>query len=249
MSDAQPNQPTGGLVVLQTILRKPYSDIRPFEEWLKENATRYLIGEHEADLEIQTTHCHILIVGLKVTRESLRKIIQKVAPGQGQNCTMARTQKKPRNLYDEQLLMDYILKGSISHHRSSSYTEEQLTNSASKWVHHEPVASEAINKDNAQQGGVKERPKQNKYEDCHQILDQYFTASEEYPDAAIDTQTPEGRARIPAAIIHWANKTRKAMNSYLVADYYDIILQQAVPEYYHTLCADIINQRHRFSHN
>jgi len=246
-SPSPTNQPTPGPVVLQTILRRPYQGLEPFAEWLKEHTSNFIIGEHEADLEIQTTHCHILIEGLKVTREALRKQIVKYSPGQGQNCTMAKTEKT-KVLYETDPLLDYILKGNINHYRASSFTSQKIKESVSRWVKHDKK------QDNAQAPGLmtitahKKKPS-TKFEDCNQILDQYFTVNQENPHKwQVDVDCSENRQKVVSAIISWANANHKAMNSFLVADYYDEILKQSVPEYYQKLCVNIINQRHRFSH-
>lgn len=135
MESIPPNQPNPPAEeVLQTILHKPYEEIKAFSEWLKENTLNYIIGEHEADLEVKTTHCHILIEGLKVTRESLRKQVIKHAPGRGQNCTMSETQQKPRQKYNRDFLAIYIIKGKESVIKSSTFTEEHHADWASKWI-------------------------------------------------------------------------------------------------------------------
>jgi len=239
------NQPTG-VVVLQTILHRPFAGMEAFASWLKESTSNYIIGEHEADAEIATTHCHILIAGLKVTREALRKQIQKVSPGKGQNCTMAKTQNEPRVPYDEILLRNYIIKGNIKHVMSTSYDDATVITAAAAWITHEPAVSKtSINSDVATT--VNKKKKSNKYEDCHEILDQYFTISDTN-QTRLDSTTAHGRAQIYQAITMWANAKRKAMSTYLAADYYDIIIQQAVPDHYANLVADIINHRHRWSH-
>jgi len=238
------NQPTG-VVVLQTILHRPFAGMEAFASWLKESTSNYIIGEHEADAEIATTHCHILIAGLKVTREALRKQIQKVSPGKGQNCTMAKTQNEPRVPYDEILLRNYIIKGNVKHVMSTSYDDATVTTAAAAWIHHESAASSA----NAEPAAatMNKKKKSNKYEDCHEILDQYFTKNDQNPNAELNSKTPQGRRQIYEAIGLWSNAKRKAMTTYQAADYYDIIIQQAVPDHYMNLVADIINHRHRWS--
>lgn len=242
-SPPQPNQPTPA-VVLQTILNKPYEEIKAFSEWLKKNTSNYLIGEHPPAVK-KGIHCHILIEGLKVSRESLRKQVIKYAPGSGQNATMAECHKTKKK-YETDFLAVYILKGKPEYHRASSFSEDKIVEYASRWiepaVRHlnvEPVATT-----------VKKKPS-NKFEDCEQILDEYFpNAQNELISGArwhIKVDCQENRTRIVSAIIAWANAHRKAMNSYLVADYYDIVLSLAQPEYYQNLCIDIINHRHRFS--
>lgn len=241
------NQPTG-VEVLQTILHRPFAGLEPFAAWLKENTLNYLIGEHEADAKIAHTHCHILIAGLKVTREGLRKQIQKYSPGKGQNCTMAKTQEEPRVPYDEELLMDYIIKGNSQQVKSTSYDDAKVTTAAAAWITHEPAVSSTPINNEGVATTVNKKKKSNKYEDCHEILDQYFTKSDQNPNVELDSKTPQGRRQIYEAIGLWSNAKRKAMTTYQAADYYDIIIQQAVPDHYMNLVADIINHRHRWSH-
>jgi len=136
MESIPTNQPNPPVVVLQTILKKPYEEIKAFSEWLKENTQNYLIGEHPPDEQVKNFHCHILIQGLKVTRESLRKQVVKYSPGRGQNCTMAETEQKPKRKYDTDFLAVYIIKGKESLIKSSSFTDEHHADWASKWVDH-----------------------------------------------------------------------------------------------------------------
>jgi len=238
-SPSPTNQPTGP-PVLQTILRRPYQGLEPFAEWLKENTSNYIIGEHEADPEIQTTHCHILIEGLKVTRESLRKQIVKYSPGQGQNCTMAKTEKT-KVPYETDPLLNYILKGDIKHYRASSFSSQKIKEAVSRWVKHDKKQD---NPGLMTITAPKKKPV-TRFEDCHQILDQYFTVTPENPDAALDVKTIQGRDRIKKVIVLWANHNHKPMNPYTVADYYDEIIKQGLPEHYINMCSAIINQRHR----
>jgi hypothetical protein len=139
------NQPTSQptLPVLHVVLRKPYEAIKAFVEWVKDNVSNYLVGEHEADPDINTTHCHILLEGLKVSKEALRKQILKVSPGQGQYVIMEKTQKT-RLPYDRNFLGIYILKGKCHTANSTSFDEVQLALWASKWV--DTKSSEKLSK-------------------------------------------------------------------------------------------------------
>jgi len=238
----QPNQPT--LPVLQTIMNKTYLEIEPFVEWLKKNTHSYLIGEHPPAKK-KSTHCHILIEGLKVTREALRKQVIKYAPGQGQNCTMSETQELPKRPYDRDLLAIYIIKGHSEYIKSTSFTQEKLDELTPKWV------SRQVPLDVPQVPLIVPKKKTNRYEDCRQIIDEYMSDdmwNTYKKEETHFTVKLEYRSLIPKYIIAWANKNHKAMHSYQVADYYDTILLEAFPEYYEAACMSIINNRHRFSH-
>ena len=220
-------QPTTQLPVLQTILKVEYSKIFVFAAWLKDNTDNYLIGEHPPGIK-NGIHCHILIEGLKVSREALRKQVIKYSPGKGQNCTMANTQEgnKP---YDRNLLATYIIKGNVGYVKHSSFPEVMLIEWANKWE------QRTITKLNTQELIVK-KSKPTIYEDCNEILDTL---------GGFKTDSSKDRTEIVRAIITWANLKRKALHSVQVMNYYDIILGQAIPEYYNKLCCDLINRRHR----
>ena len=237
----QPNQPTGP-PVLQTILDKPYEEIKAFSEWLKKNTSNYLIGEHPPAVK-KGIHCHILIEGLKVSRESLRKQVIKYAPGSGQNATMAECHKTKKK-YETDFLAVYILKGKPEFYKASSFSEEKIVEYVSKWINHEHPQTTVL----LTQTAPKKKPS-TKFEDCNQILDEYFpNAQTDLISGArwhIKVDCQENRTLIVRAIIAWANAHHKAMNAYLVADYYDIVLSLAEPEYYKDLCINIINKRHK----
>lgn len=143
-----PNQPTPNqsLTVWQVVLRKPFEEIKAFGEWLREQTIGFMICQHEADQEITTTHCHILLEGLKVGTEGLRKQIKKVCPGRGQYAIMEKTQKT-REDYDRDKLAIYCIKGSVANCKLASYDEVQQAIWATKWVDRsEPLSKEEKDK-------------------------------------------------------------------------------------------------------
>jgi len=226
------NQPA--LVVLQVVVKKSFADIEPLVSWLKENSENYLVGEHPPAKQ-NTTHCHVMIEGLKVSRQALSKQITKYSPGRGQNFISAQT-KEDRISYSRDLLCIYIIKGRVEYHKSSTFTEEQITDWASRWV--SPQTKEVIE---LPLPVMKKKP-QTKYEMCNEIVE---TLPEDLLVGWQSTGTAEERSRIVQAIIEWANKKQKAMNAYLVADFYDIIMCKCYPDRYNNMVCDIINRRHK----
>jgi hypothetical protein len=230
-----PPPPAEMPTVLQVVLHKSYDAIKAFAEWLKENTQHYIIGEHEADDEIKTTHTHILIEGLKVGREALRRQVQKYSPGQGQNFTSAKTTKS-KQLYDRDKLAIYIIKGNSKHVKATSFDDIQIAIWASKWI----VQAESKKADHGAVAPAKKKPN-TIYEDCSEIADRLTWIKE-------PGQLPrlEERTEVVTEIIKWANEKGKALHSIQVMNYYDVVLQNAVPEYYKKLCTNLINRRHAF---
>lgn len=228
------NQPTRP-PVWQLVVRKPYDapGVSEFAFWLKEKTLNYLIGEHPEDDEVKTTHCHILIEGLKVTDEALRKSLIKCDIS-GANYSLMKKTLKTRLNYERDHLGNYIVKGHREYVKSSSYSDEQIKIWSDTWVNHvKPVASEACTRE------LPPKKKRNTtYEDCDEIIDMIPEWSTRNPNLVERTQ-------VVAAIIAWANTKRKALHSVQVMNYYDVIMCNAVPEYYKTLCVDLINRRHK----
>jgi len=127
------------MLVLHLIYRKPYVDVSGLYQWIQENSSSSLIGQHDADDEIKTTHCHVCVVDLRVSLEALRKQINKRdLGGRGQYQTLTSTQKTKKS-YDEEKLNEYILKGDRSNLRATTHSEEYLVQRLSAWVNHPPT--------------------------------------------------------------------------------------------------------------
>lgn len=232
-SSPQPtNQP-----VLQVIMFADYETLRPMGLWLKANALQYLIGEHPADETVNRTHCHILIEGLKVTAEGLRKEIKKYVQGAGQYCILTKTQEKPRLPYKRHELAKYIIKGDLNHYKESSFCDISIATWCSEWIKYSQVRPSPEVTTVGEAPTKKKEP--TKYENCWEIIEQYLQG--------VDLTTRDNRQTILKAIIAWANKNRKAMHIHLVGEYSDCILMQAVPEFYSTLCVDYLNNRYKHS--
>jgi len=118
--------------VWQLVLRKPWSEVSGLEGWLKENTLRHIVAEHPADEDVATTHCHILLEGLKVTDEGLRKQAKKYSPGQGQYAIM-KVQKKTRQPYSQAGLAIYMIKGEPAYVKSHSMSDETIEEYTLAW--------------------------------------------------------------------------------------------------------------------
>jgi len=242
-SPSQPNQPTldpPAVQVLQVVLHKSYEAVKAFAEWLKENTQQYLIGEHAADEQVKTTHCHILVEGLKVSREALRKQVIKYSPGRGQNFTSALTQET-REPYERNHLGRYIIKGNVNHSKATSFDDIQIALWASQWISYKELLSIV----QVPVGTVQKPVKKTStiFQDCEEII-----ATLPYTTRELMELNPsvEQRTEIVKKIIEWANKKRKALHSIQVMNYYDNVLKAGIPDYYKDLCVNLINRRHAF---
>jgi len=230
------NQPTR-LPVWQLVIRKPYEPSSRFVQWLSNNVSNYLVGEHPADDEVSSTHCHILIEGLKVTTEGFRKsLIRCDISGSDYSLMKKRKSKNGiREDYTRDFLAIYIIKGQIPYVKCSSFNETQIALWASKWINHKAERSEA---EHGSISAVPVKKPNTVYQDCDEIIDTIPDWNQRNPSLV-------ERTDVVKAIIAWANQKRKALHSVQVMNFYDVIMCNAVPEYYKTLCVDLINRRHK----
>jgi len=248
------NQPTG-FPVWQLVVRKPFDapGVSEFAFWLSNNTVGYLVGEHPADEQVNSTHCHILIEGLKVTTEGFRKSLIRCDIS-GSDYSLMKKRKKgeldtERGDYTRDLLAPYVLKGELSYLKSTLYNADLINTWVTKWVKHKPKGSIASG-----ERAVVKKPKTD-YEKCQDILDtelSYLINTEETPDVFdIKTmrfhETMLNRTKIVKGIIDWGRRTHVALHPRKVMDYYGIVLQNACPEYYADQCVDMINFQYKHS--
>jgi len=126
-------------VTWHLIVRKPFQELREFADWVQAHTRAFVIGQHDADEEVNITHCHFMINGCDTTLEGLRKELKKyIKDGRKEYALMTKTEQQ-RLPYDEWMLAVYCLKGDIEHHKLSKYTHEQVLDIVSAWVTYETV--------------------------------------------------------------------------------------------------------------
>ena len=124
-------------VTWHLIVRKPFQELREFADWIQQHTRKFVIGQHDADEDINQTHCHFMINGCDTTLEGLRKELKKtVKEGRKEYAIMTKTETT-RVPYDEWMLAVYVLKGDIDNHKLTNYTHEQVLDIVSAWVTYE----------------------------------------------------------------------------------------------------------------
>jgi len=127
-----PSKPTPE--VLHVIVRRPYADVSGLYQWLSEFSNSSLIGQHDADEEIENTHCHIQLKNFKKTIQSIRDHLKIAGLGGRGNYNILTETQKEKKPYDEHLLNIYILKGLHITYKSSSYSSDEIIAYIEKWV-------------------------------------------------------------------------------------------------------------------
>lgn len=104
-----------------------------FFRWLSTNVDNYLIGQHDADEDIKTTHCHVSFTNLRVTNKALDKQRQKHGID-GDVTRLLKFVVGTKERYDEDKLAIYILKGNESINKSTSYSIEKIKEWVAAWT-------------------------------------------------------------------------------------------------------------------
>lgn len=134
---------SSGIVVWQLIIRKAYDEVAPeFWRWMSAQCDDYIIGQHDADEEIKTTHCHVMIQNPKVTDKAYDKQRKKYGLGGGASRLLQKVAKKHID-YDADKLGPYVTKGNITYVMSYSYPEDTVRAWCENWVDTRAVVSAA----------------------------------------------------------------------------------------------------------
>ena len=124
-------------VTWHLIVRKPFQELREFADWVQIHTRKFVIGQHDADEDVTTTHCHFMINGCDTTLEGLRKELKKtVKNGREEYAIMTKTERE-RKPYDEWMLAVYCLKGDMNNHQLGKYPHPQAQDIVSAWVNYE----------------------------------------------------------------------------------------------------------------
>lgn len=130
-------QPTNQ--VWQLVVHRPMLELDFLVRYLEDNCTKFIGNQHDADEDVNRTHCHFMLVNLNVSDESLRKCLKKNGIFGSDNYGLLKKCFKKKTDYNEELLAVYVLKGATEC-TQRGYDHEQLTTFANAWVDHdEPV--------------------------------------------------------------------------------------------------------------
>lgn len=131
MAPTTNHQPTNQ--VWQLVVHRTMDELEFLVEYLKDNCERFIGNQHDADVEVNRTHCHFMLVNLSVSDESLRKCLKKNGIFGSDNYGLLKKCPKKKCDYDEHLLAVYVLKGkgTCSQH---GYADEQVRTFADAWV-------------------------------------------------------------------------------------------------------------------
>lgn len=116
---------------LHILIRVPFDDCSGVVHWMKSVSSRILCGQHDADEEIKTTHCHIALEPT-VSNEAIRKQLIKHSLG-GQKYSIMERVLKTHELIQYKPLCVYIVKGDPTHVKLTTETHDDILRIASEW--------------------------------------------------------------------------------------------------------------------
>lgn len=119
-------------MIFQVVIHQVYDIVKEMK--LEECAENYMICQHEADEEINRTHCHIMLEGVSVSDETIRKRIMRAgAGGRGQYAILKKV-KRGGAEYDRDKLGVYMLKGDKEKYMAGTYPVSKIEEWVSAWV-------------------------------------------------------------------------------------------------------------------
>jgi len=159
----------------------PAQDIsNVFVEWAQQ-CDRMVVYQHDADANVTATHCHILMIGLKVKDESLKRSFKRLCPHidtTGGNKFWKWESKHP----PDEGIITYMTKGILRPVFIKNFEKGELEAQRLKWVNHN-IPTIDINA----QPPVTQSKKKEKYDEFEEALRfveaQYQQDSNIYLDA------------------------------------------------------------------
>lgn len=121
-------------MIFHVVIRLAYTATAAFCEYLNTSSVKYVVGEHIADEEITTTHCHFAIEWNK-TRQALEKGMKTTNVNGREISSILEKTQKTKELYDFDLLTIYITKGNVDIIKNSKGLQDtQIAALAARWV-------------------------------------------------------------------------------------------------------------------
>jgi len=134
----------------------PANDIsNVFVEWA-EQCDRMIVYQHDADVNVVATHCHILMIGLKVKDESLKRSFKRICPlidTTGGNKFWKWESKNP----PDEGLITYMSKGTLRPVFVKNFEPGEVEAQRLKWQDHSKQP-------------MSQSPKKEKYDEFEEAL-------------------------------------------------------------------------------
>lgn len=200
------------------------------KEWITvEDCSQCIVYEHEADDEINRTHVHIWLKGIKCNTDSLKNHIRKVTGKiPASDWAFMEMNKKTKEAWNDNVIT-YMSKGKLMPKYTKGFTEDEIEDYKSKWINHNPISVE--NGKLVIKREVKETKKKTKRELLQEMLELY----------TVDMEVDETVELVRKILI----KNNEVLGMYKIMDYYDSLLCYGNKEKFVTMIVQKINSRIR----
>lgn len=166
-------------IVWHGMVRMPFEDLSGLATVWAAKCDFFAIAQHEADDEVDITHCHMMIGSPVLKKDSYQAYMSKmnIRPGKGNHWIMDKTQKT-KQPYSRSKLLEYLIKGDPSRLKfSKNISPAEVEAAASAWV--EPGLGNSTKNEPSPKSKPKKQDTQTHYQVCQEILRK---AKTEHPD-------------------------------------------------------------------
>lgn len=124
------------------IIRKAYDDIpSAYWDWVKSHCERFIVTQHDADEDVKTTHCHVMIAGATHSDVTWQNARRENGIG-GHTSILLQKVAKSDKKYDESFLGAYICKGDKDNVKLVQGYDDKVYEFIKDWVHHPSATKE-----------------------------------------------------------------------------------------------------------
>lgn len=157
-------------IVWHGMVRMSFDDLSGLATLWAAKCDFFAIAQHEADEEVDITHCHMMIGSPSLKKDSYQKIMHKIGidPGKGNHWIMDRTQKT-KQPYSRAKLLGYLLKGDPLRLKfSKNISPAEVEAATSEWV--EPGLGNSTKREPSQPAKKPKQENLTHYQTCQEIL-------------------------------------------------------------------------------
>jgi len=127
------NQPPTSRI-WQLVVHRPIKELEELNVYLKGHCSKYIAKQHDADEEISRTHVHYSLKDINISKQALTKFLNKLEITGSDNFGILTVHSKTKTPYKENLLDEYVMKGSIDNAVWHGVETEYLQTAVNNWV-------------------------------------------------------------------------------------------------------------------
>jgi len=205
-------------------VHRTYEEIQPWIQNLESKCTKLVAYQHDADEEVNRTHCHLMIIGYTTTDETMKMQLKKVLGTRLEKTDWAWDP----SVRSEADTIQYMSKKDLHPSFCKGYEDEFVAECSAKYL---PKSEYAKSNSKTQFKIVSEKPAESKKRQNDLLDEMVAKIRNQYPmdKYVTNADMPFDHRLVLNIIIEVLNEHRVIFGRYKVRDYYDTILSRLWP--------------------